>query len=172
MEGNAMGCKTCRTLSYLFLIAAIMMCVTSCTLTKRTSATTDASAPAPQQPMENYYDFDDVAVPQEMSLRSRESFILETPSTRTGVMVFTGKVEAISLRNYYVNTMAKDGWSMRSAIKSSKSLLVFEKPDKYAVIIINDGNVTTRLEIWIAPRSGAIGDTGYTTMDPGASLVQ
>lgn len=121
--------------------------------------------------MDNYYDFNDVAVPQEMNLQLSDSFILETPTARTGVMTFTGKVDANSLRNYYVHTMTKDGWTLKSAIKSNKSILLFEKPGKYAVVIITDGTLKTRLEIWVTPEAGAIGETGFTPTGQGSALT-
>ncbi|GAB7079468.1 hypothetical protein [Megalodesulfovibrio paquesii] len=137
------------------------------------SGASSGTAAPPPPPAENYYDFNDVAVPQEMKLQLSDSFILETPTTRTGVMAFSGKVEANSLRNYYINTMVKDGWAMRSAIKSNRSILLFEKPGKYAVIIITDGTLKTGLEIWVLPQSGSIGDTGYVPSGaPGSAVSQ
>lgn len=165
-----MKLRTYRALVML-LCVALPFGLASCTTMGSSNAEHSTVAPPPPPP-DNYYDFNDVAVPNEMTLRSKESFILETPTTRTGVMSFDGKVEAVSLRNYYINTMARDGWTMRSAIKSSKSLLLFEKPDKYAAIIITDRALRTGLEIWITPRSGAIGETGFSSMDSGANLVQ
>ncbi len=111
----------------------------------------------PPPPMDNYYDFDDVPVPQEMELETKESFILETPNEKSGVMVFSGPVEIQSLRDYYINSMAREGWTMRSAIKSSRTILVFEKPARYCIVTLQDNRFKTSMEIWVTPRSGALG---------------
>lgn len=159
-----------KRLMGLVLGAAIV--ASGCSLTQTSESTSPAGGVAPPPaPMDNYYDFNDVAVPQEMNLQLSDSFILETPTARTGVMTFTGKVDAASLRNYYANVMVKDGWTMKSAIKSNKSILLFEKPGKYAVIIITDGTLRTRLEIWVTPEAGSIGEAGFTSTGQGSSLA-
>ncbi len=102
-----------------------------------------------------YYDFDDILVPKEMELQSPESFILETPGAKHGVMVFSGKVEVLSLTNFFINNMMKDNWVLLSAFKSKRTILLFEKPSRYCVINITDGKFKTMLEIWVSPHHGS-----------------
>lgn len=162
--------------SFALGLSALGLCALlsagGCTLNKSgsESGAAPSQAATPPPPLENYFDFNDVAVPQDMKLSSSDSFILETANIKTGVMVFTGQIEAPSLRQYYINTMAKDGWTMRSAIKSSKSILLFEKPGKYAVVIITDGTLKTRLEIWVTPQSGAVGEGSFSGGMSGTTL--
>lgn len=109
--------------------------------------------PAAEESADYYYDFDDILVPKEMELKNEDSFILETPNSKSGVMVFEGKVEISSLTNFFINNMMKDNWQLRSAFKSNRTILVFEKMDRYCIINITDGKFTTLLEIWVSPRS-------------------
>ena len=102
--------------------------------------------------MDYYYDFDDILVPKEMTLVTPESFIIETPQSKSGVMVFTGRVELSSLANFFINNMTKDNWVMRSAFKSGRTILIFDKDDRYCVINVTDGKLKTQLEIWVTPR--------------------
>jgi len=67
-------------------------------------------------------------------------------------MVFTGRVEIKSLTDYFINNMAKDNWDLRCAFKSNRTILVFEKPDRYCIVNVTDEHFTTLLEIWVAPR--------------------
>lgn len=137
-------------------LAGMLLTLPACSyFQKSNSSTSSASAEAAPQPqtMDNYYDFDDIPVPQEMELQGDDSFILETPTERSGVMVFKGKVEIQSLRNYYINNMARENWTMRSAIKSSRTILVFEKPGRYCIITMTDGQFSTQMEIWVTPRA-------------------
>ncbi len=128
-----------------------------------------APAPVPEAgPTDFYYDFDDILVPKEMELQTDESFILETPNQKTGVMVFEGKVEILSLTSFFINNMNKDGWSLLSAFKSNRTILVFEKTDRICVMNITDGKFNTLLEVWVSPRSG-----GNAAVPPAATnLVQ
>lgn len=124
----------------------------------------DADAPSGAEPQEAaeyqgntdfYYDFDDILVPKEMELQSADSFILETPEAKHGVMVFSGKVEVLSLTNFFINNMMKDNWVLLSAFKSKRTILLFEKPSRYCVINITDDKFKTFLEIWVSPHQGS-----------------
>lgn len=138
-----------RFLPLLFLLTLI-----SCAHTDGGGEETYSEMPPASENTDFYYDFDDILVPKEMDLLTKESFILETPSSKSGVMVFRGKVEISSLTNFFINNMMKDNWQLRSAFKSQRTILVFEKPDRYCVINITDDKFYTFLEIWVAPRSG------------------
>ncbi len=102
-----------------------------------------------------YYDFDDILVPKEMELQTADSFVLETPDAKHGVMVFSGKVEMLSLTNFFINNMMKDNWVLLSAFKSKRTILLFEKPSKYCVVNITDGKFKTLLEIWVSPHNAS-----------------
>ncbi len=113
-----------------------------------------------------YYEFDDILVPQEIELQADSSFLLETPTTKAGVLVFEGKVERISLTNFFINNMPKDNWTMTSAIKGMRTILIFEKPMRYGIINITDSTYTTRVEIWVSPRES--GPRPMRTLEPEA----
>lgn len=144
------------------LLAGLLLSLPACSYFQKSGSSSTTSEPsevAPQpQTMDNYYDFDDIPVPQEMALQGDDSFILETPTERSGVMVFKGKVEIQSLRNYYINNMARENWTMRSAIKSSRTILVFEKPGRYCIVTMTDGQFSTQMEIWVTPRANGYSD--------------
>ncbi len=146
------------------LFSMLCLVLISCShLTTDQSAGTDPAQsqsetmPATSGPSDYYYDFDDILVPKEMELLTQDSFILETPSSKSGVMVFTGRVELTSLSTFFINNMAKDGWSPCSMFKSSRTILVFEKNERYCIINITDGKLRTLLEIWVSPRVGSGG---------------
>lgn len=114
---------------------------------------------AESTPSDYYYDFEDILVPRELTLSSPDSFIIETPQSKAGVMVFTGRVEMSSLTTFFVNNMTKDHWVMRSAFKSNRTILIFDKEDRYSVINITDGKLKTTVEIWVTPRMANAGVT-------------
>lgn len=142
------------------LLAFIFIIMLSGCENFNSSSTADPGAPQDtadaSEPADYYYDFDDILVPKEMELQNKDSFILETPEAKSGVMVFTGSVEIVSLTNFFINNMTKDNWNMRSAFKSNRTILVFEKSNRYCIINLTDGQFKTLLEIWVSPRSSSM----------------
>ncbi len=114
------------------------------------------SSPAPvtkqQEPMGSYHEFEDVLIPKEMELDTKRSFVFETPQYKTGILVYEGRVEAVSLSNFVEKNMIQDNWRMRSKIKYNRTIMVFEKPDRDCIINIEDETFKTALEVIVAPR--------------------
>jgi len=50
--------------------------------------------------------------------------------------------------------MAKDNWQIVGTFKSPRTLLLFQKENRWCVINITDGRFDTLVEIWVAPFSG------------------
>ena len=101
---------------------------------------------------DSYYDFEDILVPKEMKLVTSSSLLFETPQLKAGVIFFEGRVDPVSLFDFFVNNMPKDNWQLRSYFKYGRYMLVFEKPDKDCIISINEKALTTELEMWVTPR--------------------
>ena len=110
-----------------------------------------AEQPA-QQPAGTYYDFDDVPVPTQMELQPKQSIIFETPDIKAGVIVFTGRVDPLSLFNYFVVSLKNEGWHLRSYFKYQRYIMVFEKPTKDCIIRIIENGLSTELQVWVTPR--------------------
>lgn len=154
-------------ITFFFLLAVFFL--TACS-SKQPGPTNDmaSQAASPQEPTSHYYDFDDILVPNEMELDPQKSFVFEGPQVKAGVLVFKGRVDSVSLTNFFVNNMIKDGWRLGSSFKYRRTILVFNKPDKDCIINIIDDRFSTFLEIWIAPREGA----SATTMHNETTLTQ
>lgn len=131
-------------------------------------APSGASTPASEELDSYYYDFDDVRVYNELKLDAKESFVIETPGAKSGVLVFDGRVERLSLTDFFINQMNRDGWRMRSAFKSPRTILIFEKPGKFGVISITDERFNTHVEIWVTSASGSAPQV--MTVPPGVSM--
>ena len=109
------------------------------------------TAPPGQSP-DSYYDFEDILLPKEMKLVPSSSLLFETPQIKAGVICFEGRVDPVSLFDFFVENMPKDNWQLRSYFKYGRYILVFEKPDKDCIININEKTLTTSLELWVTPR--------------------
>jgi len=113
---------------------------------------TQASGEAPQASPDSYYDFQDILVPKEMKLVPKSSLLFETPQLKAGVIFFEGRVDPVSLFDFFLANMPKDNWKLRSYFKYGRYIMVYEKPDKDCIISINEKTLTTELELWVTPR--------------------
>jgi hypothetical protein len=106
----------------------------------------------PAEKPNTYYDFEDILVPKEMKLVPKSSLLFETPKLKAGVIFFEGRVNPVSLFEFFVTSMPNDGWELRSYFKYGRYIMVFEKPDRDCIININEKALTTELEMWVTPR--------------------
>ncbi len=98
-----------------------------------------------------YYDFGDVLVPREMKVDKNASFVFRTPGLSAGVLSMKGRVDGHSLITFFENNMANDNWSLVSAFKSYRNIMLFKKENRWCVINITEKKMTTYLEIWVSP---------------------
>lgn len=120
-------------------------------------------------PVNPYFtgEFPDIPIPKEMKESSGSTFVTESQGMKTGTQTFSGQLEMVSLMNSMRRNMANDGWTLRSMQRAAKdSVLVFEKSNRIATLVFNDGMVFTDMRIFVSSRMN--GDTGqYDT--PSAS---
>jgi hypothetical protein len=133
-----------------------MVLLISCSSAPKTTDGSDARV-KDEQNAPLYYDFGDVLVPRELHLDAKSSFVYQTSSFTLGVLVFESKVERASLIEFFDNNMAKDNWQAVSAFKSPRTLLLFQKENRWCVINITDDDWDTMVEIWVAPFNGHSG---------------
>ncbi len=98
-----------------------------------------------------YYHFQDVLIPHELKLAMEKSFIYETTSVKAGRLVFSGRVEAYSLSNFFANNMEKDGWKLVNKFGFKDVVLNFTKPNKTCTVNIYDRPINTIVEVWVGP---------------------
>ena len=135
----------------IFGIMTVLMLL--CIACSSTPKTTDGSK-AREKDEKNaplYYDFDDVLVPRDFKLNTKASFVYHTSDLTAGVLIFKSKVERSSLIQFFENNMAKDNWQTVSSFKSPRTLLLFQKENRWCVINITDNSWDTLVEIWAAP---------------------
>lgn len=144
-----------RRTVFWFLTPILLSMALGCTALTRSNSDQNPeagmSANASLDSAATDYDFDDVVIPAEMKLQKDESFIMQTPQVKAGILVYTGWVDPVSLFSFYLQAMPNEGWKPLSHFKYGHYLLVFEKTKKVSVIRIRKSRFTTRLEIWVSP---------------------
>ena len=145
----------------VLMILAFFLAVSGCsgTQTKGSGPSSSASASKDEGPVPLYYDFGDVLVPSELKIDKKNSFVFQTPGLSAGVLSLSGRVESSSLIAFFENNMAKDAWKKVSSFKSPRTILMFQKENRWCVINITDGDFSTDVEIWVAPTMSET-DTG------------
>ena len=110
-----------------------------------------------------YYDFGDVLVPRELSVDDDATYVIESSGFRTGVMTLSGRVEKTSLVNFFKNNMVKDRWTLIASFRTPKrSILLFQKGNRWCVINVLDHAMSTEVEIGVVPTNSSQG--GVTPM--------
>lgn len=137
--------KNARIAVVLFMM---VLMVAGCASTK--AGQPDAAAGADKNdPL--YYDFGDVLVPREMKVDKNASFVFRTPGLSAGVLSMKGRVDGPSLITFFETNMANDNWSLVSAFKSFRNIMLFKKENRWCVINITEKSINTYLEIWVSP---------------------
>lgn len=138
----------------LVIILTAVLTVSGCSGLKPETGPTTPTAPGPTQPPELktvYLDFGDVLLPESLKVDKNDSFVFSTAGLTAGVLSLKGRVESGSLITFFENRMPDDGWLMISAIKAERSMLLFKKQARWCVIGIEEGQMSTSVEIWVAP---------------------
>lgn len=104
-----------------------------------------------------YYDFGDVLIPRELELDTDSSFVYHTSGLTAGILAFKSSVELASMVEFFETNMAKDNWKAVGTFKSPRTLLLFQKENRWCVINITDNRWDTLVEIWVAPYSDISG---------------
>jgi hypothetical protein len=106
-----------------------------------------AKSPSMQAKFGTYYDFPDIAIPPDLKLVEKKSFVYGTTQTKGGLLVFSGRVDPSSLATFFQINMQKDGWKLINTFKYPNYLLVFTKSERSAAITISEGLYSTQAEV-------------------------
>ncbi|UCD72245.1 MAG: hypothetical protein JSW70_04410 [Syntrophobacterales bacterium] len=98
-----------------------------------------------------YYHFEDVLIPHALKLEMDKSFIYENPSLKVGRLVFSGRVQAYSLVNFFTYNMEKDGWRLVNKFGFKDLVLNFSKENRNCTVNIYDRPINTIVEVWVGP---------------------
>jgi len=147
MDASGLACRQTTTAAVVAVLVGLLL--TGCASLKGSSGDAAVEGTDPNAPL--YYDFGDVLVPREMKVDKNASFVFRTPGLSAGVLSMKGRVEGNSLIAFFENNMANDNWSLVSAFKSYRNIMLFKKERRWCVINITEKPMYTYLEIWVSP---------------------
>ena len=137
----------------LGVMITVMLLTTGCSHFQRGDKNTENMALAQQDsgPVPLYYDFGDVLIPSELKVDKKSSFVFRTANFSAGVISLKGRVDVASLLTFFTSNMQKDNWKEIASFKSPRSVIMYEKANRYCVINISEKDFYTYVEIWVAP---------------------
>ncbi|MFW6055622.1 MAG: hypothetical protein ACOC9D_06915 [Thermodesulfobacteriota bacterium] len=146
----------------LLLLSGLLVLFTSCSgmqnpFTPQPETSSDISVnesqsePLPQDD-NAYFDFDDILIPSDLTLDRNSSIMFQTSRIKAGKLEFHGRVDPVSLFNFFIVNLPKDNWSIKGQFKYGHFLIIAEKADKFTVLKITEGNFKTMLQVWVTPR--------------------
>ena len=135
------------------LAMALLLALAACSTLENKSSSSSPAPVSKQSSIGAYQDFEDVLIPKDMDLQDKSSFVIQTVNFKSGILTYTGRVDPISLSNFFEANMAQDNWKQRSKMRyQTRTLLVFEKPDRDCIINIEDKTFNTQVEVIVAQR--------------------
>ncbi len=140
----------------IIFVCTVLLLTTGCSAfrSKKAPATGPTGSRVAPQAKNVYLDFGDVLLPRQLKVDRGDSFVFSTSGFTAGLLTLKGRVEVNSLITYFENKMPVDGWQLISAIKSSRSMLLFKKQARWCVISITEGSLSTGVKVWVAPTMG------------------
>ena len=157
-----MKANPCRKyVVWTLAVIAIMTFTAGCSMLKRrdgkTAAETGSAKAAAAKDI--YLDFEDVLLPEDMDREKDRTFVFRIGALTAGVLVLKGRVPPETLIDLFENNMSRDNWKAASSFRSPRSLLIFEKEERWCIITIteDDFDHKTRVEIWLCPKSEEMG---------------
>jgi hypothetical protein len=109
------------------------------------------------RPEGRYYDFEDIQIPNELKLDTKNTKVFQSPNLVAGVLVFDGYVEVKSLMNFFKESMARDNWLMKGNFRlPPKTVLLFEKKNKRSLFFIEETMFNTHIEVWLIPTQNGL----------------
>lgn len=96
-------------------------------------------------------DFGDIRLPRALKPIKDQTFFMQTGGFSAGVLSLRGHVDSDSLMAFFQSQMQKDNWRIVGFFKSSRSLMMFYKENRWCVISITEKDFFTYVEVWVAP---------------------
>jgi len=137
---------------WFVLLTAVLLSAAGCSAISKDSKNEDSPPPPrAEKTAPAYHDFDDVLVPGEMKVERDESFIYQTAGLTVGILTLKGRVDQPSLIEFFEKNMPRDNWRLVSEFKWSRTMMLFQKQNRWCVVEISESTYYTYAKVWVAP---------------------
>jgi len=141
-----------RMFAGVFFSLVLLAGFSGCSGLRGGSSGYDAQGVAADTGSPLYYGFNDVLIPPELRSDQKNSYILQSHGFSAGILSFKGRVDRGSLVAFFRENMLKDNWKPTGSFISSRTILLYEKQNRWCVIYITEGDFYTNVEVGVIPR--------------------
>ncbi|MDY6843562.1 MAG: hypothetical protein SVW57_05670 [Thermodesulfobacteriota bacterium] len=144
------GSKCFQWGMFFALVICFYMGVSSCSLLNQGQSQPEGMDEPMQGSVEaimSKYQFKDVHMPPRLTLVGKESFVIETQNSKSGILIYEGNVDPISLIDFFKDRMMQDGWELINIFRFKENILNFKKSDRICTIRIKESVFKTRVEV-------------------------
>lgn len=97
-----------------------------------------------------YGNFPDICIPNDMAIdHSRTLVSVGHDGEKIGLLTFEGRVDQISLCSAMIHNMCRQGWTLRGVIDGKRTIQLYEKKGRYAILYIYGQKISTAIEVWV-----------------------
>ncbi|MBW2091554.1 MAG: hypothetical protein JRI34_05455 [Deltaproteobacteria bacterium] len=103
----------------------------------------------------SYLDFEDIQIPNGFVLDRGKSYLYQTESIKTGVLSYKTSKPILEILGFFQENMPRDNWVLVSFFKYRKNIMLYNKPNKNCLIIVEsleDDSSQAIVEVWISPQ--------------------
>ncbi len=104
--------------------------------------------------------FEDIELPAELQWHAEKSMAIRTESFKGGILVYSGRVELTSLKDFLIRSMENKKWKLAGEVQYQDVLLAFTKPNKTCMVLLDEG---------VGGKYGSTNVTMYVTVDVAAA---
>ena len=158
-SGFAMPRVHYASLTRVLVLVITMGIIGACGFLKPIDSSSRSHSAKPNNPDLSpvYHEFDDILVPKAMQINRKLTRLSETNAVRTGVISLEGNLTRKDIIRFFKSNMVKDNWTRVDQLISPRSLLQYEKHNRWCVVTITDrpNGFGSQLEIWVIPKNSA-----------------
>lgn len=95
----------------------------------------------------------DIRFPDATSFNDKDSIILGAGENTFGKILGTVRTDSELVVKFFKDNMPGEGWGLISEFQADDTTLVYDKPSRVAVILIERSNRVTKVRVTVTPRN-------------------
>jgi len=95
----------------------------------------------------------DIRFPDGLSVDEKRSIILGAGENTFGKILGTVRTDSQLVVKFFKDNMPGEGWGLISEFQADDTTLVYDKPTRVAVVIVERSNRFTKIRVTVTPRN-------------------
>lgn len=95
----------------------------------------------------------DIRFPDATVFDEKNSIILGSGQNTFGKILSSVRTDSELVIKFFKDNMPNEGWGLISEFQADDTTLVYDKPSRVAVVLIERGNRSTKIRVTVTPRN-------------------